>query len=76
MVDIFPAVYDLRHNTSLFSISPGRFFAVNEIKALVAYIVATYDIKFEEGQSAPRGYRIAGVHFSATANVMFRTRQK
>ncbi|KAF8494612.1 cytochrome P450 [Russula emetica] len=39
---------------------PGRFLAVNEIKGLFAYIVATYDIKFEEGQSGLRGSRIGG----------------
>jgi hypothetical protein len=33
----------------LLSVSPGRFFAVDEVKALFAHIVATYDIKFEEG---------------------------
>ena len=37
-------------NPSLFGITPGRFFAVNEIKALIAHIVATYDVKFEEGK--------------------------
>jgi len=55
---------------------PGRFLAVNEIKGLFAYIVATYDIKFEEGQSGLRGSRIGGVSFPANANVMFRKRQK
>ena len=57
-------------------ISPGRFFAVNEIKALFAYIIATYDIKFEEGKSAPRGYYISGGRAPAAANVMFRARKK
>jgi hypothetical protein len=57
-------------------ISPGRFFAVNEIKALFAYIVASYDIKFEDGKGAPREFWIAGSRFPQKANVMFRTRQK
>jgi hypothetical protein len=57
-------------------ISPGRFFAVNEVKALFAHIVTTYDIKFEEGRGAPRQYCIAGFRFPGKANVMFRTRQK
>ena len=60
----------------LFTFSPGRFFAVNEIKRLFAYIIATYDIKLEEGQSVPRGYSIAGARIPAPANVMFRERQK
>ena len=62
----------------LLTISPGRFFAVNEIKGLLAYMVTTYDIKFEEGKGVPRGSRIgiAGVRIPAKANVIFRTRQK
>ena len=60
----------------LFFISPGRFFAVNEIKALFAHIIATYDIKFEEGKGVPRGLSIAGLRFPGTTDVMFRTRQE
>ncbi|KAF8491191.1 cytochrome P450 [Russula emetica] len=55
---------------------PGRFFAVNEIKALLAYIVVTYDIKLEEGKELPRGFCIASMKFPGNANVMFRSRQK
>jgi cytochrome P450 len=55
---------------------PGRFFAVNEVKALFAYIVTTYDIKFEEGKGAPPEFCIAAGRFPGKANVMFRTRQK
>ena len=57
-------------------ISPGRFFAVNEIKALFAHIIATYDIELEGGKGIPRGRHIAGMRFPGSANVMFRTRQK
>jgi hypothetical protein len=46
------------------------------MKALFAYIVATYDIKFEEGKGAPREVWIAGFLFPGTENVMFRKRQK
>jgi hypothetical protein len=60
----------------LIFISPGRLFAVNEIKALFAHIIATYDIKFEEGKRVPRELSIAGMRFPGTADVMFRTRQK
>lgn len=59
-----------------FSISPGRFFAVNQIKVLFAHIVATYDIEFEEGKRVPRELCIAAMRFPGNANVMFRTRQK
>ncbi|KAF8271107.1 cytochrome P450 [Lactarius quietus] len=57
-------------------ISPGRFFAVNEVKALLAHIVVTYDIKFEEGKQAPRSLVINSVRIPGKANVMFRKRQK
>ena len=62
--------------TRSFGISPGRFFAVNEVKALFAHIVATYDVKCEEGKGVPRDFCIAGFRFPADSNVMFRTRQK
>ncbi|KAF8467591.1 cytochrome P450 [Russula ochroleuca] len=54
---------------------PGRFFVVNEMKALFAHIIATYDIEFEEGKGAPREFCIGGMRLPGTANVMFRTRQ-
>lgn len=55
---------------------PGRFLATNEIKALFAYIIKTYDVKFEEGKGVPRGSGFAQVRIPASANVMFRIRQK
>ena len=76
MVGILPAIHDLRPNMLLITISPGRFFAVNEIKGLFAYIIATYDFKFEEGQSVPHVYYFFGGRTPATVNVMFRARQK
>ena len=57
-------------------ISPGRFLAVNEIKALFAHIIATYEIKFEEGKGVPREVCIRGMRIPGKANMMFRTRQK
>ncbi|KAI9447172.1 cytochrome P450, partial [Lactarius psammicola] len=55
---------------------PGRFFAVNEVKALLAHIVVTYDIKFEEGKQAPRSLHIGSMRVPGKANVMFRKRQR
>ncbi|KAI0000302.1 cytochrome P450 [Russula vinacea] len=57
-------------------VCPGRFLAVNEIKALFAHIIATYEIKFEEGKGVPREVCIRGMRIPGKANVMFRTRQK
>ncbi|KAI0287733.1 cytochrome P450 [Russula brevipes] len=56
---------------------PGRFLAVNEVKALLAHIIMTYDIKFKEGKGAPREVCIGTMRFPiGTTNVMFRVRQK
>ncbi|KAH9067779.1 cytochrome P450 [Lactarius vividus] len=55
---------------------PGRFFAVNEVKALLAHILVTYDFKFEEGKQAPRSLIIDSTRIPGRANVMFRKRQK
>jgi hypothetical protein len=66
--------HDLTHRH--FAVSPGRFFAVNEVKALFAHIVSTYDIEIEGGKGVPNDVCIAGLRFPKEANVMFRTRQK
>ena len=63
-----------RHSSS--SISPGRFFAANEIKALLAHILVTYDFKLEEGKRAPRILYIGSLQIPEKANIMFRKRQK
>ncbi|KAI9465947.1 cytochrome P450 [Lactarius psammicola] len=55
---------------------PGRFFAVNEIKTLLAHIVVTYDIKFEEGKQAPRSLHIGVMRIPGNANAMFKKRQR
>ena len=56
-------------------ISPGRFFAATELKALLAHMVVTYDMKFSEGKGAPPQRCILGVYIPGSANVMFRKRQ-
>ncbi|KAF8271106.1 cytochrome P450 [Lactarius quietus] len=55
---------------------PGRFFVVNEVKALLAHVVLTYDIKFEEGKQAPRAMRVGSMRLPREANVMFRKHQR
>ena len=60
---------------SHFSTSPGLFFAVNEVKALLAHVVVTYDIKFEDGKQAPRCFHFGSMRIPGKANVMFRKRQ-
>jgi hypothetical protein len=46
------------------------------IKILLAYIVSTYDIKFEEGKGVPSELFLAGVRFPGEVYAMFRARQK
>jgi hypothetical protein len=57
------------------ALSPGRFFAATELKALLAHMIVTYDMKFEEGKGAPPQRCIAGANIPRSANVMFRKRQ-
>ncbi|KAH9072829.1 cytochrome P450 [Lactarius deliciosus] len=55
---------------------PGRFFAVSEVKTLLAHVVVTYDIKFEEGKLAPSSFSIGSMRVPGKANAMFRKRQR
>ena len=56
--------------------SPGRFFAANELKALLAFIVTSYDFKLAEGGSYPENLYIAeNIVPNPTAELMFRKRQ-
>ncbi|KAG9310086.1 cytochrome P450 [Chiua virens] len=54
---------------------PGRFFAVTELKTMLAHVVATYDVKLEDNQARPKEIRF-GVDIAAdqSASVMFRKR--
>jgi hypothetical protein len=68
----FPHTFSL----SLDLNSPGRFLAANEVKALLAHIIVTYDIKFEEGKGVPREYRLPSFRAPRNANILFRKRQR
>ena len=56
--------------------SPGRFFAASELKAMLAHVVVTYDIKSDTPGKMPRerwfGAALAPDH---TAEVLIRKRQ-
>ncbi|ESK83170.1 cytochrome p450 [Moniliophthora roreri MCA 2997] len=56
---------------------PGRFFAVNELKALIAHILLTYDLKLEnEGAMPPvRWFGASGIQDDKT-RVLFRKRRQ
>lgn len=56
--------------------SPGRFFAANELKAMMAHIVLNYDVKFEnEGVRPPNVGISLTVVPDPTATVLFRKRR-
>jgi len=55
---------------------PGRFFAANELKIMLACIVLNYDVKFEDGNKRPENMWLATSILPAPGvKVMFRKRQ-
>ncbi|KAH9895714.1 cytochrome P450 [Cubamyces lactineus] len=55
---------------------PGRFFAANELKAMLAYLVLNFDMKLEgDGKRPENVYWGPTVVPSPTARVLFRKRQ-
>lgn len=56
---------------------PGRFFAVNEVKAMMAHMVLNYDIKLPgDSRDPPKGPWFAGSRSPhPTAEVLFRKRK-
>lgn len=56
-------------------LSPGRFFAANELKAIFAHVVMNYDVKFENGGSRPEDiWFVSSVYPDPNAKVLFRKR--
>ena len=55
--------------------SPGRFFAANELKCLLAHIVLDYDVAFEEGADYPPSKCVMGNFVPADVELRFRKRQ-
>jgi cytochrome P450 len=54
---------------------PGRFFAVNELKALLAHVLLEYNVKFEDGRRAPEpDWRGSNPSPNRFAQVMFQKR--
>lgn len=62
-------------NTVMFFNSHGRFFAVSQMKVLLARIIMTYDVKFEEGKGVPREHRMGVLRFPRDTVVLFRKRR-
>jgi cytochrome P450 len=54
---------------------PGRFFAVNELKAMLAHVLLHYDVKFPNDGPRPQDFWFQGNPSpNRTAEVMFRKR--
>ena len=58
-------------------LSPGRFFAVNELKCMMAYLLLNYDIKLEDGaNSKPKDIEFTTfITSDPKACIMIRKRQ-
>lgn len=56
--------------------SPGRFFAANELKGMLAHLVLTYDVKLEDARARPADLWVAANRVpNTTARVLFRRRR-
>ncbi|KAF9244077.1 cytochrome P450 [Melanogaster broomeanus] len=54
---------------------PGRFFAANKLKSMLAHVVVSYDIKLENSAKPPQSSRVGiGITANTSAKVMFRKR--
>lgn len=59
----------------IFLYSPGRFFAANELKAMMAHLVLNYDVAFaHEGVRPTDSFGIMAISPDPTAKVLFRKR--
>lgn len=57
--------------------SPGRFFAANELKTMMAFLVLNYDVRFAEEGKRPANIRFGPADLpSHNAKVMFRKRRQ
>lgn len=56
--------------------SPGCFFAANELKIMMAYVVANYDVKFEREGVRPKNVHVAlTISPDPEARVLFKERK-
>lgn len=55
---------------------PGRFFASNEIKAIMVYLLRNYDFRFKEGQTRPESLLFETQNLpNHEATVLFKRRE-
>jgi cytochrome P450 len=56
---------------------PGRFFAAQEIKAIMSFILREYDMRFSQGQTRPESFPVETQFLpNMTATVEFKRRQR
>lgn len=53
---------------------PGRFFAANELKVLLAYIICNYEFKTSDGKRPANGYFGMGCIPAISTELLFRER--
>ncbi|KAJ7269688.1 cytochrome P450 [Mycena rebaudengoi] len=53
---------------------PGRFFAANEMKLMLAHVIMTYDVKFRDGVRPADEWTAMVMQPNSKAEVMFRLR--
>lgn len=62
--------------TDCYSTSPGRFFSINEVKAMLAYVLLNYDVKIEGGER-PKTLWLGTANIpNQTAHLLFRRRKQ
>ena len=55
-------------------VSPGRFFAVNEVKMFIAIMLLKYEIKLEDGKIPPPYWAAAFSQPDPNVHLQFRLR--
>jgi hypothetical protein len=53
--------------------SPGRFFAINEIKMIFAHMLITYDMQFDDAHPPPQPWWLNP--YAEPVQLMFRKRR-
>ena len=60
----------------MYPYSPGRFFAVNELKTMMVHILLNYDMKFENGTHSPENlWHAISIMPDPNVKILFRKRR-
>ncbi|EKM61817.1 uncharacterized protein PHACADRAFT_191008 [Phanerochaete carnosa HHB-10118-sp] len=74
--DPFRHVREKEQDLSASKHHPGRFFAANELKAMMAHVIVNYDVKFEkEGIRPENVYTGLTIQPDPDAKILFRKRE-